>query len=156
MMVRCVRHTVIYTLPALLFGFLFGPLGVVHSSCQPASFDKDLISEKTQTHPTFSRSLSFIYDKRSAALHDFRQELEPIFLLPSHLPMLPPGSPIPPSSGPTAGSRKLSDLPPKSDGASESPSTTRGLTSLKVFFRGNQWCSARYTRVCRVYPLQSE
>lgn len=35
------------------------------------SFDNDPISEKTRTHPTFSRSLSLMYDKHSAASHYF-------------------------------------------------------------------------------------
>lgn len=87
MMLLCVRYTVNYTFSAFLFGFLCGPVSVLLSSCQPASFDKDLISEKTQTHPTFSRSLSLIYD---TALRYFRQEPEPTFLLMSYLPVFPP------------------------------------------------------------------
>lgn len=47
-------------------------------------------------------------------------------------------------------------LPPKERRSIREPFHRFRAPFLKVFFHGNQWCSARYTRVCRVYPLQSE
>lgn len=116
------------------------------------SLDNDPISEKTRTQPTFPRSLSLIYDKHSAASHYFGAKSwnRPSNSRPTYRG--PPGS----KWLICVFAKWFRSSPPKSDVASESPSTGSGLPFLKCFFHGNQWCSARYTPVCRVYPLQSE
>lgn len=87
--------------------------------------------------PSHAACRWFTY-KHSAALHYFRQELEPIFQLVSYLPMS--------HRIRTYGFKWLICWFAKS--FRSSPKERRSIR--KPF---HQWCSARYTQVCRVYPL---